>query len=215
VTNEEGRLSAAALLRELGHEFVTRALDDEQLATLNMELPALLAAVKDGAARTRTFTDEGRSEFSTTIPERHAAGRQQLFADSIVSGGANPMGLNAELWREGDTAVMQVTLGRAFEGAPGRAHGGVIAALLDETMGVVHVMHQAVAFTAQLDITFLAATPIGEPLVARAWLVRHEGRKMYIEATLHAHDVKLASAKALFITVDPTTFHDRLTADAS
>ena len=53
------------------------------------------------------------------------------------------MGLNASLWREGDVAVMEVTLGRAFEGAPGRAHGGIVAALLDETMGLVHVINES------------------------------------------------------------------------
>ena len=33
--------------------------------------------------------------------------------------------------RDGDEAVAQVCLGAAFEGAPGRAHGGVVAAVFD------------------------------------------------------------------------------------
>jgi acyl-coenzyme A thioesterase PaaI-like protein len=205
VTNEERRVKAAALLRELGHDFVARTFDDEQLDELTSQLATALDVVKAGQPRVRTFSSD-RASFAAMIPEGRSSEKHQLFLDSIVSGGANPMGLNATVWREGDVAVMEVTLGRAFEGAPGRAHGGTIAALLDETMGVVHVFNEALAYTAQLDITYSAPTPIGEPITARAWLARREGRKLYIDASLHAGDVKLASATALFIAVDPTTF---------
>jgi acyl-coenzyme A thioesterase PaaI-like protein len=164
-----------------------------------------LATVQQGEGRVRTFSSD-RFGFASAILEGRQSNKHQLVLDSIVSGGANPMGLNAAVWREGDVAVMEVTLGPAFEGAPGRAHGGVIAALLDETMGVVHVLNEALAYTAQLDITFIAPTPIGEPIVARAWLARREGRKLYIHASLHAGEVELARARALFIAVDPSTF---------
>jgi acyl-coenzyme A thioesterase PaaI-like protein len=205
VTNEERRLRAAALLRELGHGFVARTFSDEQLDALTSQLAMSLATVQQGEGRVRTFSSD-RFGFASAILEGRQSNKHQLFLDSIVSGGANPMGLNAAVWREGDVAVMEVTLGPAFEGAPGRAHGGVIAALLDETMGVVHVLNEALAYTAQLDITFIAPTPIGEPIVARAWLARREGRKLYIHASLHAGEVELARARALFIAVDPSTF---------
>jgi uncharacterized protein (TIGR00369 family) len=120
------------------------------------------------------------------------------------------MGLAAQLWRDGDVACMQVTLGKAFEGAPGRAHGGVIAALLDEVMGLMNVIHGAMAFTAQLDITYLAPTPVGEPIIARAWLARKDNRKQFVEATLHANDLMVASAKALFISIDRATFLEQI-----
>jgi acyl-coenzyme A thioesterase PaaI-like protein len=210
VTNEERRLQAAALLRELGHDFVARTFDDEQLDELTSQLAMSLDIAKKGEPRFRTFSSD-RSGFAAAIPEGRQEIKHQLFLDSIVSGGANPMGLNAAVWREGEIAVMEVTLGRAFEGAPGRAHGGVIAALLDETMGVVHVINEALAYTAQLDIKYIAPTPIGEPIIARAWLARREGRKLYIEASLHAGDVELASAKALFVAVDPSLFRDPAT----
>jgi acyl-coenzyme A thioesterase PaaI-like protein len=210
VTNEERRLNAAALLRELGHDFVARTFDDEQLEELTSQLAMSLDIVKKGEPRFRTFSGD-RAGFAAAIPEGRQDEKHQLFLDSIVSGGANPMGLNAAVWREGDVAVMEVTLGRAFEGAPGRAHGGVIAALLDETMGVVHVLNEALAYTAQLDVKFIAPTPIGQPIIAHAWLARRDGRKLYIEASLHADGVELASASALFISVDPSIFRDPVT----
>lgn len=129
-----------------------------------------------------------------------------MLSDSIVSGGSNPLGLGAELWREGATACMRATLGKAFEGAPGRAHGGVLAALLDETMGLVNAMDGALAYTAQLNITYLAPAPINVPITSRASVVAREGRKVTVEGVIDAGDIVIARATALFITVDPATF---------
>jgi acyl-coenzyme A thioesterase PaaI-like protein len=210
VTSEEQRIVAASLMRELGHEFIARDLSDDQLDDLSVELRELLERVRDAALRVREFSRDRLEEFTLTIPTIDEIGQRQLFSDSVVAGAANPMGLGAQLWRDGDVACMRVTLGEAFEGAPGRAHGGVVAALLDEVMGLMNVIHGAMAFTAQLDITYHAPTPVGEPIVARAWLVRRDERKHFVEATLHADDLLVASAKALFIAMDRSTFLEQL-----
>ena len=210
MTSEEQRIVAASLMRELGHEFVARDLSDDQLDDLSVELRELLERVRDAALRVREFSRDRLEEFTLTIPTIDEIGQRQLFSDSVVAGAANPMGLGAQMWRDGDVACMRVTLGEAFEGAPGRAHGGVVAALLDEVMGLMNVIHGAMAFTAQLDITYHAPTPVGEPIVARAWLVRRDERKHFVEATLHADDLLVASAKALFIAMDRSTFLEQL-----
>lgn len=197
-------------MRELGHEFVGRDLSDEQFVSLGADVRALLERVRDAPPRVRQLSREGLEEFTLTIPTIDELGGRHIFSDSVVAGGANPMGLAAQLWRDGDVACMRVTLGTAFEGAPGRAHGGVVAALLDEVMGLMNVIHGAMSFTAQLDVTYLAPTPVGEPIVARAWLARHDNRKRFVEATLHAGDLLVASAKALFISIDRSTFLEQL-----
>jgi acyl-coenzyme A thioesterase PaaI-like protein len=212
VTNEELRIEAATLLRELGHEFVGRTLSDEQLDAVRRNVRALLEEVRTAPPRVRELSRDRLEEFTLTIPTFDEIGEGQLFSDSIVAGAANPMGLAALIWRDGDVACMQVTLGKAFEGAPGRAHGGVVAALLDEVMGLMNVIHGAMAYTAQLDITYLAPTPVGEPIIARAWLAQRDNRKQFVEATLHAGDVMVASAKGLFISIDRSTFLEQLLA---
>src|SRR3984957_12974383 len=159
-------------MRTLGHSFVEHALSDDQLDTLSRQLREVHQPFSDAPVRVREFV---RTETPITIPTIEEIGTRQLFADSFVSGTANPMGLAAQLWREGDTACMQVTLGKAFEGAPGRAHGGVVAAILDEVMGSVNAVHGTLAYTVQLDITYQAPTPFGEPIIARAWLARQDG----------------------------------------
>jgi acyl-coenzyme A thioesterase PaaI-like protein len=210
VTNEDLRIEAASLMRQLGHEFVGRTLSDDELETLSRTMRTLLDEVRTVPPRVRELSRDRLSEFTLTIPTFDEIGERQLFSDSIVAGAANPMGLAAQLWRDGDVACVRVTLGKAFEGAPGRAHGGVIAALLDEVMGLMNVIHGAMAFTAQLDITYVATTPVGEPIIARAWLARRDNRKQFVEATLHADDVLVASAKALFITIDRSVFLEQI-----
>jgi acyl-coenzyme A thioesterase PaaI-like protein len=212
VTNEERRIAAASSMRELGHEFVGRTLSDDQLDTLSDSVRTLLDEVRTAPPRVRELSRDRLEAFTLTIPTFEEIGDGQLFSDSIVAGAANPMGLAAQLWRDGDVACMQVTLGKAFEGAPGRAHGGVIAALLDEVMGLMNVIHGAMAYTAQLDITYIAPTPVGEPIVARAWLAEQDNRKQYVEATLHANQQLVARAKALFISIDRAALLEQILA---
>ncbi|MDE3064773.1 MAG: PaaI family thioesterase [Acidobacteriota bacterium] len=197
------RAEAATRLRELGHEFVARDLTDEQLAALDETVEGLLTTLREAPARTRSAGARPPEEFAAAVPRRGEPRRQGLFADSMVSGLANPMGLGAQLWRDGDEAVMEVILGAAFEGAPGRSHGGAVAALVDEAMGVVTAIQGLIAFTARLDITFRAPAPIGELVVARARLDHRSGRKLTLAATVTAGDLLIAEATALFITVDP------------
>ena len=210
MTNEELRIGAASLMRQLGHEFVARTLSDDELEALSRNVRTLLDDIRTAPPRLRELSRDRLEEFTLTIPTFDEIGERQLFSDSIVAGAANPMGLAAQLWRDGDVACVRVTLGKAFEGAPGRAHGGVIAALLDEVMGLMNVIHGAMAFTAQLDITYVAPTPVGEPIIARAWLARRDNRKQFVEATLHADDVLVASANALFISIDRSVFLEQI-----
>jgi acyl-coenzyme A thioesterase PaaI-like protein len=215
VAGEERRARAASLAREFGHEFVARDLNDEQLDEVTARLTELVDLVRDAPPRQRVMTSEGLANFKMAIPRENEVVKHQLFSDSVVSGAANPMGLGGYLWREGDTAVMEVTLGKAFEGAPGQAHGGIVAALLDETMGLVNAINEVLAFTAQLDITFLEPTPVNEPITARARLARSDNRKHFIEAELLAGSRVVATASALFIAVDPSKFLRHMTVQES
>jgi acyl-coenzyme A thioesterase PaaI-like protein len=113
------------------------------------------------------------------------------------------MGVAIDVRCEGDDAVAETVLGAAFEGAPGRAHGGVVAAIFDDVMGYVLSIHKVPAFTGRLAITYRAPTPIGAPLIFRARLDRREERKLHISATAHTLDglELIAEATATFIVI--------------
>ena len=112
----------------------------------------------------------------------------------------------ADITREGDVAVLRITLGPAFEGAPGRAHGGAVAALMDEVMGFVLSIHATPAYTGRLTVTYRAPTPLGVEIEMRAKLHSRHGRKLRIEADAAPRPTLLAQGEGLFITVDPERF---------
>ena len=200
-------------MRELGHDFVTHELDEVQLVELARHVESMSALVTQGALRQRTFSEDRFVALSSLIPSDNEGTTNRLMSDSMVSGGANPMGLGTLIRREGDVAIMEVTLGKAFEGPPGRAHGGAVAALFDEAMGLVNMLNNVFAYTARLDISYKLATPLGQPITARSWITRREGRKIYVEATLSAGEIVCASASALFIAVDHEVFTEAALVD--
>lgn len=203
------RVRVASLLRELGHDFVLRDVSDEVLEDIATRIENVVDDVAAAPLRSAEQSAGSIEAFRSGLPQHGRDEPRQLFADSVVSGAANPMGLGAYLWRDGDQAVMEVTLGKAFEGAPQRAHGGVVAALLDETMGMVNSIHGTIGLTATLNISYLAATPVGVLLTTRAWLESRDGRKISIRATVSANDTVVVEATALFIAIDFSTFHAR------
>lgn len=65
------------------------------------------------------------------------------------------------------------------QGAPGLAHGGVIAAALDEAMGFLIYLVAKPAVTAHIEVDFRRPIPIGSTLELEARLDRIEGRKIF------------------------------------
>jgi acyl-coenzyme A thioesterase PaaI-like protein len=99
-----------------------------------------------------------------------------------------------------------VILHPAFEGAPGRAHGGIVSAVFDDVTGFVIGFIGEPAFTGELTVRFVAPVPVEEELTIKARLVGRERRKLYITAEATAGDEVVATCKATYITVDPSMF---------
>ena len=209
---EKLRAQAAGALRELGHEFLLSDLNKEQLARIAKHAKELLEELKETPNRVREVHSGALDDYKMTVPNDGRGEKHQLFADSVVSGDSNPMGINAKLWREGEVAFIEATLEKAFEGAPGRAHGGMVAALIDETMGLVMSIQGVVAFTVHLDVSYRAPTPIFRPIVAKAWLDHVERRKLFITCEVRDGDAICAEAKGIFVSVDPTKFLENIVA---
>ncbi len=197
------RLAAADVLRRLGHAIVAHEVDDDIFVRLESQAAAVLADVEESPGRRRDPLAMKQSLFVVAPPD---GGNRIHFPDCIVTGQANPMGGAAHIVREGDEAVLRTTLHDAFEGAPGRAHGGVVAALFDEVLGFVLSIVCAPAYTGRLTVSYRAPTPLGVPLDFRARLRSHQGRKLHIEAEARHGDELIADAEALFISVDPGHF---------
>ncbi|HET6204874.1 MAG TPA: PaaI family thioesterase [Planctomycetota bacterium] len=89
--------------------------------------------------------------------------------DCFVCGRDNPHGFRARLERRGEEVVARLAIPERFQGYPGTAHGGVVAALLDEALAwVMMVALRRFCVTAELSVRFARPVPTGTPLVVRA-----------------------------------------------
>lgn len=158
------------------------------------------ADVESGPPRRRDPLYLKKRMFEVDIPDGSTVVH---FEECFVSGPWNPLGIAIEVHRDGDEAVADVTLGAAFEGAPGRSHGGIVAAIFDDLLGYLLTLHRTPAFTGELRVRYLAPTPIGQPLTIRGRLLERDGRKLYTAAEASADGEVVASAEATFITIEP------------
>lgn len=124
-------------------------------------------------------------------------------------GPENPDGLGLRFVRTGDVVRSEVTLERRHEGAPGLAHGGIVASLLDDLSGTIPSALGQPAVTANLQVDFAAPVIIGRPLVVEAWLESFVGRKIRIVSRLLEGGTVLATGRALFLVVPPAHFTSR------
>jgi acyl-coenzyme A thioesterase PaaI-like protein len=117
-------------------------------------------------------------------------------------GQANLFGLQLELAPAAGGGVE----GRFFvkqdhQGPPGYAHGGVIAAALDEAMALlVHAEGQA-ALTGRLEIDLLAPVPVGAFVDLRAGRVGADGRRLTLESSAAIEGRDVARARGTFVRV--------------
>jgi acyl-coenzyme A thioesterase PaaI-like protein len=200
------RRAAGSSVRRLGHALVGHDADTELLAAVATALDGLTSRLDSGARRQRPSELVGQRERGPT--ERGAA--VESYDDRPFSGSASPWGLDPEVHRIGDEIEASVTLRAAHEGAPGRAHGGIIAGLFDDVFGFVLGIVGEPAFTAELTVRYLAPTPLHRPLLCRGRLTSRHGRKLLIEGELIERtadaETVVARGAGLFITVDPAMF---------
>lgn len=118
-----------------------------------------------------------------------------------MCGTENPHGLGATFYDDGQVVWTELTTEEHHQGWPGVLHGGIITAILDETIGRVAFLHDRWVQTAKMDIRFKRPTPLGEPLVARGELVRNHRRLMEMKGGLYlaTGDELLAEATGTFI----------------
>jgi acyl-coenzyme A thioesterase PaaI-like protein len=99
--------------------------------------------------------------------------------------------------------VSRFRLPRRFVGPPAHAHGGIIATILDEAMGKVSKLHNLIALTRKMEVTYLKPVPLFKPLMVEAWEVGVRGREHYRGAEIRNREGEvLATSRGKFIEID-------------
>jgi uncharacterized protein (TIGR00369 family) len=173
--------------------------------------PALLAALTLLAGRTRelieavVLCDASAAEVSAAAGEvaelaarlgaRRRSGPLRFEVDpadgslsqphSPITGRANPLAPPIAIaTRPEGTARAEFVLGAGYEGPPGAVHGGICAAILDHLLGYAAAAAARPGMTAGLTLRYLRPTPLGEPLVAEAWISGVDGRTTTVEGRI-------------------------------
>jgi thioesterase superfamily protein 4 len=109
-------------------------------------------------------------------------------------------------------AVTFFELGNGVNGFPNICHGGFVATLLDEVMGILLTLNQEylhrvrgesaeiTSMTAYLNMKYLAPVRTPAVVLGRARVVKAEGRKMYVRGAIEDSEGKeLTVAELLFV----------------
>jgi len=128
---------------------------------------------------------------------------------SFVSGDPGGDRLRVRYFRrDHDGALVgRAWFGPGAEGPPGHAHGGSMAALLDEAMGAAAWMSGHCVVAARLVTESRGMLPLGTVATFEAWVESIDGRKVGTRARLSGADGQaFAVADALFIMLDAAWF---------
>jgi acyl-coenzyme A thioesterase PaaI-like protein len=104
-----------------------------------------------------------------------------------------------------------LSVGDYHQGAPGLAHGGVIATAMDEAMGVLNRLLAVPVVTVHLEIDYRRPVPVGTTLHIRTEIAGQVGRKVYTKGTAHLDSLDgpvAVQAAALFLQVPLQHFID-------
>lgn len=146
-----------------------------------------------------------------TLPERHPDAPQP--GEEIPShyrycygcGVDHATGLHMQLRAgEGLTVTGEFEIDDNHQGAPGLAHGGVLSAAFDESLGALNWLLRRPAVTGRLETNFLRPVPVGSLLHIDAQVVGQSRRKVYTSAIGRLggpYGPVALTASALFIQV--------------
>ncbi len=113
-----------------------------------------------------------------------------------------PAGFHLQARRDGDDVVAQHVFAPQHSGAPGIAHGGAVATVVDDVLGHLLWIARVPAVTRRLEVDYRAPVLVGVPYDVRGRLDRRDGRKIWVSCEGRDAAGGLAfSAVGLFVAV--------------
>jgi acyl-coenzyme A thioesterase PaaI-like protein len=138
------------------------------------------------------------------------AHRQPSSALCFVCGTRNPHGLGLQFFDDGTRVWTDFTAGDHHQSWPGVLHGGIIAAVLDETIARVAFLYDRWVHTARLVTRFVKPAPLGQPLRATGELARDARLLMEMRGKLVVASTgeTVAEAQGTFVPLSDETRED-------
>ncbi len=203
--DRENRRRLASSIRKLMAESVACDARDDMFADITEKIETFTKTLAGYERRIRAF-----KKFTKDSVKRE--GRRITYSDmedlSPVDGRANPISPPINVY-EGDNASAEgdVTFPESFEGPPGLVHGGFVAAVFDEFLGITQSCAGMPGLTGSLTVRFRSPCPLNILLRLEGNVTAvEEGRKI-VKGTMYSGDTVIADAEAVFIIIKPEQFN--------
>ncbi len=132
----------------------------------------------------------------------------------FVCGLKNPFGLKLTFYDNGrDQVYCEYSIPERYQGYPGIAHGGIVAAIMDEVVGRTAMIgdHMRFFMTAKMEIKYRQPVPLNTPLKITGTPIRDRGRLLVAKGEIRLPDGSLAVEATLTLVDLPDDF--RVTGD--
>jgi acyl-coenzyme A thioesterase PaaI-like protein len=138
------------------------------------------------------------AERLAALAEVKFSGPRSSFHNCFGCGPEHAIGLRVRTFRGDDGGVLcPILIPRRFEGPVGMAHGGIVAAYLDEVLGGAAVNHTGRLYvTGELTVRYVKAAPLERPLLGRGRAVLDSGKYLDLEGTIEDLETGEVVAKA-------------------
>jgi len=119
-----------------------------------------------------------------------------------------PQGYHLSVRRDGDEGVVaEHVFEDRHSGAPGIAHGGAVATVVDDVLGFLLYVVRAPGVTRRLEVDYLKPVLVGVPYTVRGRLDRRDGRKVWVSCECtDPQGIVAFRATGLFVLVDLSHF---------
>jgi acyl-coenzyme A thioesterase PaaI-like protein len=124
-------------------------------------------------------------------------------SNCLGCGERNAHGHRLQVRRSGETVTAVHAFDERHEGAPGIAHGGALATVIDDLYGFLQYLVGGPAVTRHLEIDYLAPVLLGQEYNLEARLVSKVNRRLHVGATMTDPDGNaVLTSTATFVLVD-------------
>jgi uncharacterized protein (TIGR00369 family) len=131
------------------------------------------------------------------MEELRFTGPGTRFHECFGCGPDHEIGLRVRCFRADGQVLSPIIIPARFEGPPGAAHGGIVAAYLDEILAGAAMNHTGRNHvTGELSVRYIKPTPVERPLLGRGRATKEAGKYLELEGTIEDLETRGLVARA-------------------
>ena len=129
----------------------------------------------------------------------------------FLCGRQNDVGLKLSWYNDLEAQQIRATVAipEHFNGYPGFVHGGIVAALLDETAGRALLLgggHDDLMVTLKLEVRYRQPTPTRQPLTLIGWVIKRSASRARVAAQVLLADGTITAEGQAIVVRPPQEF---------